>query len=163
MFICSMLLWGNKISQYISYNFIQRSTIKSTLMKHLNTHNYLGKCLEASWSCSAVSTCRIVQNICGVCVQSKTGCTFVETKGWPRRRKGNKKIAYLVAIERIKYNCMAICTFNNHIIFIFQKSLSEVGNLGLPRDIGLQIRWSEMPCVWPWLWSPIPNIFSQGK
>ena len=48
-----------------------------------------------------------------------------------------KSIEYLVAIER---NCMAICTFNNHIIFIFQKSLSEVGNLGLPRDIGLQIR-----------------------
>ena len=74
----------------ISYN-VQLWTIKSTLMKHLNTHNYLGKCLEASWSCSAVSTCRIVQNICGVCVQSKTGCTFVETKGWPRWRKGNKK------------------------------------------------------------------------
>ena len=51
-----------------------------------------------------------------------------------------KDIEYLVAIERIKYYCMAICTFNNYIIFIFQKSLSEVGNLGLPRDIGLQIR-----------------------
>ena len=37
-------------------------------------------------------------------------------------------------------HCMAICTFNKYIIFIFQISLSEVGNLGLPRDIGLQIR-----------------------
>ena len=37
-------------------------------------------------------------------------------------------------------HCMAICTFNKYIIFIFQISFSEVGNLGLPRDIGLQIR-----------------------
>lgn len=50
-----------------------------------------------------------------------------------------KNIEYMIAIKRIMH-CMAICTFNKYIIFIFQISLSEVGNLGLPRDIGLQIR-----------------------
>ena len=52
-----------------------------------------------------------------------------------------ENIEYLLAIDKIELlHCMAICTFNNYIIFIFQKSLCEVGNLGLPRDIGLQIR-----------------------
>ena len=50
-----------------------------------------------------------------------------------------KNIEYMIAIKRIIHG-MSICTLNKYIIFIFQKYLSEVGNLGLPRDIGLQIR-----------------------
>ena len=107
-------------------------------MKLLNTHNYLGKCLEASWSCSAVSTCRIVQNICGVCVQSKTGCTFVETKGWPRWRKGNKKywvftshwqnyyivwrfvLLTIISFLFFKNLCVKLVIWDYHVILVYK-------------------------------------------
>ena len=62
----------------------------------------LGKCLEASWSCSPNCTSRIVQNICCICVQSKAGCAFVETKSWSRRRKGKMKMNLLIAMKLLK-------------------------------------------------------------
>lgn len=95
-------------------------------------------------SCSPNCTSRIVQNICCICVQSKAGCAFVETKSWSRRRKGKMTMNLLIIMKSL--NSVTIAFENNRFIHSYSNTNTniywewKVGYLGLPRDICLQTR-----------------------
>ena len=144
MLICSLFLWG-MLSLHVLFDlvthFYKLLTIALSIIDILFI--ILGKCLEASWSCSPNCTSRIVQNICCICVQSKAGCAFVETKSWSRRRKGKMKMNLLIVMKLL----IAPNTIrNNRFILSYSNANTniywewKVGYLGLPRDICLQTR-----------------------